>query len=267
MNDKITFCQLETMLDKQGIVGVVKDRTKPFFNFGFRGGLYLGAPGKDISFILPHISDNEKDEIAAMLARLYPKKPPSNHVKWAACIRYIYGCFEKQGCLRSVKDKKRMVGENTDWSLPIDFMSRVACCFEDNKNRYGLVIHYEMLAHRHGDRAIIDNDKSYLISMMQYYERSSKLASQIKCWKQMFTPFYWAAGYYKEIGEKRKSLDCYNKCIKRMEKYCPDAREGYREKVRTALKIIKKYSTNDDWRKFRRWYKKCRNKCLLKVKI
>ena len=263
---KISFIQLKMMLER-GVVGVVKDNARPVFDFGFRRGLYLGAPGKDIFFTLPYLNDEEKEETAKIFASLYPKKPPSNHVKWAACIRYVYGCFEKQGCLRSKTDKKRMIKENSDWSLSIDFMNRVAKFFESNDNKYGLVIHYEMLAHRYGDRAIIEKNADLLVTMMDFYQKSSRIAMDIKCWKQTFTPFYWAAGYYVSLGEKEKAVKCHLKCIHRMEKYCPDAREGYREKAKVALKYIRKHSEKEEWLKFRRKYKKYKNKCLRKVKI
>ena len=263
---EINFDQLKVML-KHGIIGNVKKNAKPMFDFGFRGGSYLGSPGKDLFFALPDLSDKEKDSIAKIIASLYPKKPPSNHVRWAAFIRYIYGCFEKQGCLRSKSDKQRMVEENSDWSLSIDFMNRVAVYFELNDNKYGLVIHYEMLAHRYGDRAIIEKDKDLLVPMMEYYQKSSEIAMNIECWKQMFTPFYWAGGYYGSMKEKEKAVKCYMKCIRRMERFCPDAREGYREKARVALQYIKKNSDRKEWSEFKKKYRGYRNKCLRKVKI
>ena len=263
---EINFNQLKMMLER-GVVGVVKKNAKPMFNFGFRGGLYLGSPGKDIFFALPNLTEDEKEEIAKIFASLYPLKPPSNHVRWAAVIRYIYGCFEKQGCLRSKSDKKRMIEENSDWSISLDFMDRVAKYFELNNNKYGLVIHYEMLAHRYGDRAIIEKNEEFLIPMMKFYQRSSEIAMGIKCWKQTFTPFYWAGGYYGSLKKKMRAVECYMKCIRRMEKYCPDAREGYREKVKVALSYIKKHSDKKEWLNFKSEYKGYKNKCLRKVKI
>lgn len=262
---KISFEQLMKMLDR-GIIGVVKD-PKPHFSFGFRGGSYLGAPGKDIFFALPNMTDAEKSIVAKKLASLYPKKPPSNHVKWAACIRYVYGCFEKQGCQRSGADKKRMEKENTDWSIPMKFMEEVAAEFKTSKNKYGLIIHYEMLAHRIGDRSVIEKDESKLPEMMKCYEKSQTMALRNKCWKHTFTPYYWAAGYLKLMNKKDDAVICYKKALKFMNKYCPDARPGYREKAKASLKYIKKHSSKSDWNSFYKWYKKSNNKCLKKVRI
>ena len=35
-----------------------------------------------------------------------------------------------------------------------------------------------------------------------------------------------------------------------MSKYCPDAREGYREKAKTSLQYIKAHSNTDEWNEF-----------------
>lgn len=261
----MNFEQITSMLSG-GIVGTVKPKTPAFFPFGFRGGAYLGAPGKDLYFALPNLSDQEFNQVAKQLAALYPKKPPTNHVKWAACIRYVYGCFEKQGCLRSDDDKARMVEEDPDWSLPITFMEEVAKNFALNKQHYGLVIHYEMLAHRWGDRSIIKNNPSDLETMLDLYRKAQELALRIKSWKHTFTPFFWAAGYLGEMNDPR-AVDYYKLNLKMMEKYCPDARDGYREKVRTSLRYIKKHLSNSDWKGYYAKYKKFNNRCLKKVRI
>jgi len=111
-NPKVTptFDQLVQMMDERGIVGKVrkKPQFKPY-KWGYRGGLYLGAPGKDIHYVLPDMSEEQMDIFVKKFATKYPKNPPGDHVKWAAVIRYIYGCFEKQGTLRSKDDKNRMI--------------------------------------------------------------------------------------------------------------------------------------------------------------
>jgi len=254
------------MLDG-GIVGVVKNKT-PRFSFGFRGGSYLGSPGKDIYCVLADLSDEQKQIVAKKLADCYPKRPPGNHVKWAACIRYIYGCFEKQGCLRSKSDKKRMIDENSDWQTSMHFMDIVANCFKANGNKYGLVLHHEMLAHRFGDRAIIDKDNQneMLQAMEENYVKSHEMGVAIKSWKHTFTPMYWAACYFYDVHQLNKSAKFHIKNLKYMEKYCPDAREGYREKAKKSLQQLRKCLTPEDYKDIKRWMKKCKNKCLVKVK-
>ena len=260
-----TFKQLNKMLDR-GVIGVMK-KPKPFFPFGFRGGAYLGSPGKDIFFLLSDLSDDQLDALARRLSELYPHKPPRNHVKWAACIRYVYGCFEKQGCLRSKKDMHRMVEEDADWSIPMRFMEKVKDYFVEKGNKYGLILHYEMLGHRWGDRSIIKKDKSLLGDMSECYKLAASLAKGIKSWKHTFTPWYWGGHYYYTVGDKDNAKIWYTKCLKRMNKYCPDSRDGYREKARTALKHLKSVSSESEWKSFCKWYKKSKNVCLRKVKI
>ena len=259
----MVFEQIVEMLNA-GIMSVVNKT--PRFPFGFRGGNYLGCPGKDIYFILSDLSDEQFCCVAKKLASLYPQKPPNNHVKWAACIRYVYGCFEKQGCLRSKRDKERMVEENLDWTLPVQFMDEVSKYFKRFDNKYGLVLHYEMLAHRWGDRAIIEKNKFHLETMLGLYHKSQAMGRGIKSWKHTFTPFFWAAGYLASMKDS-KAVNYYKLNLKMMSKYCPDAREGYREKAKTSLQYIKAHSNTDEWNEFYVKHKKRKNKCLRKVRI
>ena len=265
--------QLLQMLDS-GIVKKIrsKPKHKPF-PFGFRGGHYLGSPGKDVYFCLPKLTSDQFTVVANRVADLFPRTPPDNHLHWAACIRYIYGCFEKQGCLRSTEDKNRMVIENPDWDLPFRFMNEVRNRFKHNRNKYGLVIHYEMRAHRFGDKAIfaqnmalLEDVVANLQEMTRCYMKSSKIASEIKCWKQMFTPYYWCAHYYYEIGDKENAARYHWLNLESMEKYCPDARDGYREKAVSSLRQLNGCVDEKRWQEVRKWLKKCKNKCLVKIR-
>lgn len=258
----IKYEDLMKMVDR-GIVGKVKNDT-PFFSFGFRGGSYLGCPGKDIFFILPSLTGEQSSALAQRLANLFPKKPPDNHVKWAACMRYVYGCFEKQGCLRSKQDKQRMIKEDADWSMPLEFMEKVANEFRRSNNKYGLVLHYEMLAHRYGDRAIISKDNTD--KMLEFYLLSQSLAVKIKSWKHTFTPYYWAACYFYEIDDFDQSAKYHRLSLKNMEKYCPDAREGYREKAKKSFSHLKRCLPKNEYKKLAVKMRKCKNKCLKKVR-
>lgn len=251
-------------LISNGIIGFVDTDKVGEFQFAHNGGNYLGAPGKEIFFSLSNISNEQVHEISKKLSLLFPVKPPNNHVKWAACIRYIYGCFEKQGCLRSIQDMNRMVTENADWTLPNNFMKLLKNKFEENENKYGLVLWYEMYAHRLGDRAIIENNKSILNEMLSNYLISQELAISIKSLKHTFTPLYWAACYLEKMGMYEECVTYHIKSLESMNKYCPDARDGYREKAKISLLQIKKH--DKDWKLwYKNFKKKVKNKCLKKV--
>jgi len=261
-----TYNQLLEMIDR-GIMKKIgkKPKHKPF-SFGFRGGLYLGAPGKDIFFVMPSLSEKQFVYIAHRLAKAFPRKPPGNHEHLAACIRYIYGCFEKQGCLRSKEDKTRMIDENPDWELHMKFMIEINSWFKQNRHTYGRVLHHEMLGHRYGDKAIIERNKSYLAKMINHYENAQRLALKCKSWKHTYTPFYWAAYYYYEMKEKEQCIKYHKLNLQFMEKHCPDARPGYRDKAKTSIVQLKKNMNKDEWKIMRKWIRKCKNKCLMRVK-
>jgi len=51
-----------------------------------------------------------------------------------------------------------------------------------------------------------------------------------------------------------------------MEKYCPDARPGYREKANDSLKYIMRHLKLKEKKKYKKNIARFRNKCLIKVK-
>lgn len=262
----VTFDDLLSLIGK-GIQNVVKEGNKPRMKNAFRQGLYLGCPGKDIYIALMKmdLSDEQIRSIAAALAKAFPATPPGGHVHTAACVRYIYGCFDKQGCLLSKKHQSMMSRDQDDWSISAHFMELVAKEFERIGNRYGLVIYYEMKAHRLGDKAVLANDPSYLTPMLECYLESQRQAKEIKCYKQMFTPFYWAAKYFQKFDAK-KAIEYHVKSLNHMEKFCPDARPGYRDKALDSMKYLRKRMNPVEWASYKRKIRKFRNKCLAKVK-
>jgi len=248
----------------RGIISKVRDKEVPF-SFGFRGGVYVGAPGKDVYFVLRTLDISRHDELAKSVANLFPRKAPSNHVGYAAFVRYVYGCFEKQGCLRSRKDKRRLINEKPDWTISTQFMERVANFAIKNDNKYALIIHYEMLAHRLGDLAVIKNDLIILPEMEKHYLISKDLALKINSYKHMFTSYYWCAKYFAELNQIETALKYFKRTLKAMEKYCPDARDGYKEKARDSISYFKNNTDAERWKSMTEWLKKCKNICLRKV--
>jgi len=178
----------------------------------------------------------------------------------------VYGCFEKQGCLRSKKDKKIMINEDPCWNRPQRFMERMLLSFDENRCDYGKVLFHEMYGHRLGDKAIMKNDSSYLDSMLYQYVLAQDIGERIKSYKHTFTPFYWAACYFYEMNDKVRCVTYYKKGLNKMNKYCPDARPGYREKVLTSLRNLKKIMNKKEWNKYRKRYSTYTNRCLKKVK-
>lgn len=251
------------------INGIVHDpnKVKKTWPLMFRDGLYLGAPGKDIFFILPQLNSDEKECLSDIIALSFPSKPPGNHVRWAAFIRYIYGCFEKQGCLRSENDKNRMIQEKTDWSIHDNFVEQIMHSFKKHSKEYGLVIGYEMIAHRYGDKMVISGDTSFAIKMEELYNASRDIAVKIKSYKHTFTPYYWAGCYFYEMKMNKKALEYHQKCLKSMNKYCPDAREGYREKAKTSIQCLKSLLSQDEFHQWVSWIRRSKNKCLKKIKV
>ena len=231
-----------------------------------RSGKYIGAPGKEIFKLLPFLSNEQIKSAACLLANSYPNKPPKSHVEWAVCIRYIYGCFEKQGCLRSEKDKERMIREKANWQTSEIFIENMRKEFVNKNNKYGQILIYEMRGHRFGDEAIIYNKPTKLDIMLDNYLAAQKLAVQIKSWKHTFTPFFWAARYFSETKDAR-AIEYYKKTIDCMNKFCPDGREGYLTKAQIAVNYLKKNMNKKDFQEWSNLLSQCNNKYLKRWRI
>lgn len=254
----LTFDKLIQLVNK-GIKAKIAKNDKSFFEGAFRDGKYLGCPGKDIYFTLPTLTMEHKNKLAAGLASQFPKKPPVDHVGFAACIRYIYGCFDKNGCLLS-KEKEEELADS-DWTEGFAFMGLVNDCFMNSKNDYGSTVHYEMRAHRHGDSAILKNDLQELETAIEYYEKSKTLAEKCKSKKHIFSSMFWAAGYLERFDQGR-ACEYYGKCISLMEKHCPDSREGYLSKAEKCIKYLSKHVGEKDWVLYKKRFKTYKNKVV-----
>tara|TARA_Y100000310_G_scaffold344310_1_gene456342 strand:+ start:138 stop:944 length:807 start_codon:yes stop_codon:yes gene_type:complete len=234
----------------EGHIPVKVGQKKVKIRYAFQGGDYLGSPGKDIFFSLPQLTEEQMHTLAKKHCSQYPIKPPGNHVGIAACVRYIYGQFEKQGILRSKADHRRMEEEDIDWVLPRKFIQLMKEIFEAQEHYYGLTILAEMEAHRLGDEAILNKDNDKLAEMEQTYLFSATCAHKCQSFKQMFTPYYWAAKYFMLADVKDKAWEYSKKTIKAAEAHCPDARKSYSEKLVDCANFMKKHDKRR-WRKFR----------------
>ena len=123
-----------------------------------------------------------------------------------------------------------------------------------------------MEGHRLGDEAILNNnDKNKLKIMEQMYNSSIKYAYKCKSYKQMFTPYYWASRYFMKSNKKEKAVKYSILTIENAERYCPDSRQSYIDKLYCCLKYLKKNDRNN-WKNFIKKYRKnSKNACLRKA--
>ena len=246
---------------KEGIPKELDGRKE--FDGAFRKGLYLGSPGKDIYFNLPKLGMSEIRMVANAMAMAFPVVPPSDHIAYAACVRYIYGCFDKQGCLLSEGHKNMMSEMDEDWSLSDLFMSIFVEECKAQDKMYGVVIYHEMAGHRIRDRLVIENNRDHIKPMLDHYNESQRIALQIDCLKHTFTPFYWGACYLEEF-DPTLAIHYHKKAVKNMERYCPDTREGYKSKASHSIMYIKKNAPKNQWKEFKKWLYRCKNPCIIK---
>jgi hypothetical protein len=246
MNDPLTYEQMCKIVLKG--IGPTKHKG------AFSGGEYLGNPGKDLYFWIEKTDDvNKMDHIACLLAKNFPMQPPHNPIEYGACVRYIYGCFEKQGILRSPKDKNRMVSSKQDWQKSTLFINFLFKHLENRKCYFGLALLSEQMAHRFGDRYMIDDNEENLPLMEEYYLKAYNYALKCKSKKHLMTTFYWEGRYWGEIGNKEKAIYYYRKAVKAANKYCPDARGSLQDKIMDEFKYLSKH--DKDYKNFRSYWK------------
>ncbi len=224
------------------------------------GGVYTGSPGKDIYYMLKYLSEKQMVEVVFKLAEQFPCCPSENYVNVAACIRFIYGQFEKQGILRSEQDFKRMKNKELDWSLSRKFLKLLENKFKEYCNFYGLAMIYEMDGHRLGDEAVINNDKNKLEEMEKKYNKCVKYANKCKSYKHLFSIYYWASKYFIKFGDVNKAIKyaklSIENAVKYYRKYFPNGEKYYRDRLFNVYMYIGKNDKKSNWKNFKNKYDK-----------
>jgi len=240
----------------------LKECIKKSIRDAIYNGIYIGSPGRDIYYMLPYLLDDQLVEVVSMVESRFPKTPPENHVNVGAFIRFIYGQFEKQGSLKNDAAFQEMKNNTPEWDLSRRFIRLLYEALKHSNNSYGMSIMDEMNAHRMGDEALLNNDKNKLKAMEEMYNNSVQNAYKCKSYKQMFTPYYWLAMYLIKFGDVKNAIKYSKLTLKNAEKYCPDARASYVDKLCHCLKYLK----NNDHTYFKSFCKnKISNKCVKKA--
>lgn len=251
------FDKIIKMLDTHGI-GRDVDETQ---------GIYLGSPGKEIYEILPFLTPGQIEILAERVCSVFTRKKrlPKDHIKWGNFIRYIYGCFGKDGFIRSEEIYKKSLDSSINWKISMDFMNIVAAKFEQSNEKYGLMLHNEMLAHRYGDHALQTKNPEDIAKMETCYLTARSIAKDIGSSKHMFSPPYWAARYFYLLGDYEKSKTYYVKALRSMGRYCDSDREGYIYKAQVSLTHLKKMMTKEELEGVLSKLRSYKNKCLTKA--
>jgi len=206
-------------------------------------GIYIGSPGRDIYYMLPYLSDEQIISVAKSLSGKFPIFYPNTNAQYSACIRFIYGQFEKQGVLRSDRDFKRMKEEKIEWELSRSFLNILKKEFKKDDKIYGLTILCEMEAHRLGDEAVINKDLGKLNKMEKMYLEAMRYSDQCKSFKHMFSLSYWASQYFKKFGNNKKMIE-YSRIsllmsTKYYHKYFPNGDIYYSCRLRKIFSYIR----------------------------
>lgn len=212
------------------------------------GGLYMGCPGKEIFYSLESLSHDDSVSLAACIASMFQSEP-SKVVHLYCFLRYIYGCFSKQGCCLSNVELERMRSENRDWSKSDIFVGAMIEYFKSTGNIFGQILCYEMQAHRIGDLAVIRNDLSLVADMLYLYNRSAILADQIGCAKNACSANYWAFRYLRLLNKSSGEWMPYViKFCDNVEKY--DKRGTIKTKIGSVIEVAHKELDTKTWNDF-----------------
>ena len=181
------------------------------------------------------------------------------HEKHALVIRTIFGDLSRNGLIldETHPDRKNDIKRNKswinkDWQQAFAFCDVLASEFESRGNSYGVMLIAEMVAHRYGDLALVGFDT--VDDMEQLYRKAYKIATEIQCQKQMFSPWYWGAFYFMKLGQNDKSIEWFRKFTQMANKYMKDQQPSYREMVCHSLRAIKKMMPKQEWEKYKSWF-------------
>jgi len=268
----ITYLQLLQVISLGLVKEIVKQNQlsgcqnlKPIKGAEYNG-IYIGSPGRDIYFMLPYLSEKQMKEVAINMNKYFPKIPPKNNVNVSACIRFIYGQFEKQGILKSDKQFEKMKKKKPDWKLSRKFLKILYKIFEEQQNFYGLTILCEIEGHRLGDEALIYKNKKKLKEMEKKYLKCIEFAHNSKSYKHMFTPYFWAFKYFKKFGNKEKALKYSKLLIENANEYCEryvKTKElAYILRISESIKYIKEKSFDNGKKLFKKYKTKIKSKHL-----
>ena len=228
-------------------------------------GYYVAYPAREIFELLPSLNPKQLDSLAIATAEAFPQLRPGKCVHLTCFIRYVYGCFDKQGLLNS-KTSANIKQKQPDWSLSDYFMDRVAFYMDKKKRSYGLVLYYEMKAHRIGDKVILDNNKELIDTMLSFYEKAVQLAVILRAWKNTYSPYFWAANYLMAFGEVNRAKEYCLKFLENVNFYGDSP--FLRGKLTGALNMLKRNMTDKEWRKLmRRCRKRFKNKVFKQVRF
>ena len=218
----------------------------------------------------------EFPSLADAVASIFPtvakvqRNPDMSHTPYAYYIRMLFSVVHKNGTLLDQwhPDRKAELEENKRvakcWANSFVFCDVLDKAFEKIGNTYGRVLLHEVVAHRHGDLAVMATDKfAHIEQMEEHYLLSYKLAKQMRCVKQYFTPWYWGACYFSKLGMKEKCVEWFRKFYKECEPM--SGRESYVNKVELSLRLVQECMTAEAFQTLRKSLSKSKSPAVQKA--
>lgn len=224
-------------------------------------GLYMGCPGKEIFYGLACLKNVELDRLAQSVAKVLPATYPGRGVHLSVFLRYVYGCFDKQGCLHTESQTNQWRHEKKNWELPDKFINLVMQHCIAAKKTYGYLMCLEMRGHRIGDQMILTGDTSNLDLMLFHYRKASKLARKIHANKNTFSPYFWGMRYLSALKQdKQIIIEWAVSFFNHVNRFSTSS--TVRGKICWTLSILRSICDQNEWDKFVEKYKTYTQKTL-----
>jgi hypothetical protein len=231
-----------------------------------------GKLGCLIQETIQSLSDEGIKNVALELSSIYPKDEFAhnmkrvNHIPTSLVLRTVFGPLTRNGVLLEYTHPDRKDGlkhnidltKNTSWQKSFLFIKYLEDHFIKQNNNYGLLILYEMLGHRYGDLAVLSegNERSSNVTLMEKaYIDSFNKANEIKCMKQLFSPWYWGALYFTKLGMQDKAVEWHKQHLEMAKQYMHDGRGSYIDKLSMSFKMLKKLMSRSEYDGFVRHLK------------
>lgn len=258
MENKYNFEFLNNLLDR-GIV--TKKHSLESIPEAIHDGIYMGCPGKEIFHGLGFLSEEEINILVQKVCEKFPFIPPGRSVHLSVFLRYIYGCFDKQGILYNNDQKQEIIAASRDWSKSHNFAEKMCEQFDKLGNSYGHMMTLEMMAHRIGDAVEITGDQSLIDKMVKIYEKAGQMAVKIGDNKNTFSSYYWCFKYLVHFKQPK------DRCIRyavmffdNVEQFCKSS--TVKGKLASSLNLIRSILTKREWKRFIKRFVFYKNKVL-----
>lgn len=199
---------------------------------------------------LPFLSDEQMEEVAARIARIWPtrvKHMGSPPLVWRM---FFEGTGGKDPRLESNHTAHtQLLARPEQWNKHDQFMEKVVREMAAADKVHGACVAYEMWGHRLGDRAMVLKSPRFMQLATDAYESATTWGLKLpkhKASKCMWTPLYWCGVYQHICGYHASAVTTHLRMFDLILDYKPGCPDGIWKKIMRALEDMTPYMSTEE---------------------